>query len=508
VLVPVAVAVAATAVGAWYTPVMIDRAGSFLALILAAPLGIIAPGCASHDGHGDHGDLPPAPPLIEPEPWTGDVDLPRLEDLDPDPDVVEVELEARPGTIEYLPGKSAAVWTYNGSVPGPLLEANVGNEIVVRFTNNLPEPTTIHWHGMRVPAAMDGTAAVQQPVPPGGTFEYRFRALDAGTFWYHPHVRTDVQVQMGLYGAIVIRDPDEPAMPAITERVLLLSDALIDPDTGELDPRRDMRTRMMGLEGNLVLVNGRRSNVVLPARAGRYERWRIVNGSSARYYDLAIEGGELVQVGTDGGLLEAPRSRSRLLLTPGERADVLVGGAGTAPGGQSLLRAAPYERAHGAGSSEAVSVLRLAYDETPAEAVPALPAFLREISPPSPGATVRTLRLGERMTGESVVFLINGQAYPDVTPIITRVGEVETWEIIDETGMDHPFHLHGFSFQVLSRGGVTEPERAWKDTVNVRADETLRIAVAFDDRPGHWMYHCHILEHEEGGMMGHLDLRP
>ena len=145
---------------------------------------------------------------------------------DPGRRVVAVDLEARAIDWTFTPGAPVRAWGYNGQIPGPTLEGRVGDVLQVRFTNRLEQPTTIHWHGLRVPAAMDGTEMVQWPVAPGETFTYRFRLPDAGTFWYHPHSNETVQLEMGLYGALIVRGADEPQLDA--ERVLVLDDVRLD----------------------------------------------------------------------------------------------------------------------------------------------------------------------------------------------------------------------------------------------------------------------------------------
>ena len=167
---------------------------------------------------------------------------------------VTLELDARETEWEFAPGRTIRGFAYNGQVPGPLIEANVGDTIEVRLTNNLPQPTTIHWHGIRVPAEMDGTEAVQPPVEPGETFEYRFVVPDAGTFWYHSHTNETEQLERGLYGALIVRGSGEPRFDG--ESVLLLDDLKLDAD-GEVAPFGDEHEHHAGREGEVRLVNGR-----------------------------------------------------------------------------------------------------------------------------------------------------------------------------------------------------------------------------------------------------------
>jgi FtsP/CotA-like multicopper oxidase with cupredoxin domain len=445
------------------------------------------------------------------QPSADDVDLgpATLEDVDPSPGRVEVELRAAPARWDFLPGKPADVWAYHdgaasdaeGSVPGPLLELELGDEVVVHFRNELPEETTIHWHGMRVPNASDGTLASQVAVAPGESFDYRFTATDAGLFWYHPHVAGDVQVERGLYGAVIVRGGVEPEVAA--DRVLVLDDVKVEAD-GLLSTRTVNLDVMLGRQGNVLLVNGRKrpSLSVVP---GSRERWRFVNTANGRYFRLSLAGHELLIIGYDGGLLVEPYATESLLVAPGERYDVLVELDGEA--GQRLpLQTLHYDRGHEIPDPGPLDVLELVFGEAAADPPGPLPASWGEIDPLSvpAGATVRPFVLSEdETTAEEPRFYINDQAFPDVPMLEVDRDAVEVWEIQNDAEMDHPFHLHGMFFQVLDDTGAPAEPLAWKDTVNVPREQTLRFAVRYDAE-GMWMYHCHILEHAERGMMGEL----
>src|ERR671932_1535929 len=230
---------------------------------------------------------------------------------------VAVKLAAREVDWEYAPGRSVAGNTFNGQVPGPAIEAEVGAPLVVELTNELSEPTTIHWHGLRVPADMDGTESVQRAVEAGERFEYRFVVPDAGTYWYHSHVNETEQLERGLYGALGVRDSDEPTLDR--ERVLLLDDLKLGAD-GDLAPFGDHHELHEGREGDVRLVNGRQEPE-LEMAAGQVERWRIVNTANTRYVRLSIGGRPFSILGTDGGLLPEPLPVRETLVTPGERVD-------------------------------------------------------------------------------------------------------------------------------------------------------------------------------------------
>ncbi|MBK7580151.1 MAG: multicopper oxidase domain-containing protein [Myxococcales bacterium] len=179
--------------------------------------------------------------------------MPRAKDLDPSPGVFELELEAGVGKARYVAAGTTPVWTYNGTSPGPLIELAVGDRLKAHFSNALPEETTVHWHGLRIPAAMDGTMAMQNPTQPGGTFEYEFVVKDAGLFWFHPHVRSDEQVEKGLYAPIVVRGPNEPS--ADREVVWMLDDVALEAD-GSRPEYLDDESKMLGRHGDTLLVNG------------------------------------------------------------------------------------------------------------------------------------------------------------------------------------------------------------------------------------------------------------
>ncbi len=224
------------------------------------------------------------PVSLQPEGWDRDLKLPEATDRNPDPHIVEVDIDARIAPVEVAPGVRADAWTYNGGIPGPLIRAHVGDRLIVHFTNHLPQPTTIHWHGIRVPIEMDGVPDVSQPaVPTGGSFTYDFVVPDAGLFWYHPHVMSAAQVGFGLYVALLVEDPAEQVGVA-DDTVIVLSDIGIN-EHGELDSPDSGGTTGMafGREGGYVLVNGKvRPKLVM--RSGAPQRWRIVNTAKSRFF--------------------------------------------------------------------------------------------------------------------------------------------------------------------------------------------------------------------------------
>jgi FtsP/CotA-like multicopper oxidase with cupredoxin domain len=450
----------------------------------------------------------PAAPLAardvsQPAGWADDLAMPIPQDLNPDPNVLEIELEARISDVEILPGFKTPAWTYNGSVPGPLIRAKVGDRLIVHFTNSLPEPTTIHWHGLRVPNEMDGApGATQEPIPTDGAFRYEFELRDAGTYWYHPHTDSSAQVGRGLYGAIVVEDPADPKAFG-DDLVLLLSDMGLN-EQGELLPADSGGNfgDLFGREGAVLLVNGK----VLPTlkvRNGKQQRWRIINATRARYYNIRLRNHRFMRLGGDNGLAARAEDIYNLIVTPGERADAVFTPA-DAPGTTNVLRWVPTERGYGSTFNRASEeMLRI---ETVADAPVTpepIPTDLRAIEPLDiSNARHRTLDLTIAITS-TVEMGINGVPYWNAKPLEVELGATEVWRIVNNTDFSHPFHLHGYFFQVLDDTRVPE----WKDTVNVPTKSELTIAVRFDDRPGAWMYHCHILDHADAGMMGHLVVR-
>ncbi|HEX2874238.1 MAG TPA: multicopper oxidase domain-containing protein, partial [Polyangiaceae bacterium] len=267
--------------------------------------------------------------------------LTPVSDLSADPGTLEIELEALEASRQYKAGRDTPVWAYNGTVPGPLIDAHVGERLVVHFTNSLPESTTIHWHGVRLPAAMDGTLRMQDPVLPGGSFEYEFELKDPGLFWFHPHIRSDEQVEKGLYGVIRVRGYSEPEVDQ--ESIWVLDDVNVLPD-GSLSMYLDDNSKMLGRQGNTLLINGE-PNARLTWRSGTLQRVRIVNVANGRFFNLSLPGYRWRVIGTDGGLLPEAFETERLLLSPGERYDILVI-PNEKPGTELALMNDSYERGH------------------------------------------------------------------------------------------------------------------------------------------------------------------
>jgi bilirubin oxidase len=421
--------------------------------------------------------------------------------------VVELDLTASPTRLELVPGKMTGAWAYNGTVPGPTIELREGDFVTVHFHNKLAQQTTVHWHGLHLPAVQDGSPL--HAVLPGKSRDYVFRIPlgSAGTYWYHPHpdMTTTEQVSKGLYGALIIRPAKDP-LAGVRERLLVLSDNRFQAD-GTVDlphhttPQGNVDAQN-GREGDVLFVNGQ-TMPTLSIKPGEWQRLRIINAAAARVFRFAIPGQKLVHVGNDGGLFEKPREVDELLVANSERVEVLVRGG--EPGSRAVLRTLPYDRydiqtrPKDWDQPRDVVELRTSTDApAPDYTIPGSLRVVRAISTKLVAAR-RTIVFAQGMINNKLMDMQR-------VDIRSRLNTTEIWQIENVVGMDHPFHLHGFQFQVLDRAGVPEPYLSWKDSVNVPKHSKLRIVVRFENFPGKWMYHCHILDHEDMGMMGILEV--
>lgn len=442
---------------------------------------------------------------LAPAGWDSQIRLIEPQDKNPDPRILEIDITAKVTTVEVAPGKRVNAWTYNGGLPGPFVRARVGDRLIAHFKNELPEPTTIHWHGVRVPIEMDGVPGISQPaVKTGESFTYDFQLNDPGLYWYHPHVMSAAQVGFGLYGALLVEDPDDGVnVPDVL--TLVLSDiGFYQNGTLESAESGGPAGMVFGREGVHVLVNGK-IKPHLQARAGAPQRWRVVNTAKSRFFMLDMEGQQFVKIGTDGGLQERPVTSQTVLVTPGERVDLIVAPTGP-PKSSIVLRAVLYNRGYGSVEFRSIEeLMTINLTDQPALPKPALPTVTRQISPPSAtGATSVNLVLTlppQNSLGKSE-FRINGVPFWKAKPYLAKLGETQLWTIRNDTKWDHPFHLHGYFFIPVDDKGQPLRPMTWKDTMNIPMETTARFLVTFDERPGEWMFHCHILDHAEGGLMG------
>jgi len=398
------------------------------------------------------------------------------------------------------------VWTYNGSVPGPELRFRQGERLRVEVENALSAPTTVHWHGIRLPNAMDGVPGLTQaPIAAsGGKFVYEFDLPDAGTYWYHPHLGDGEQLARGLYGALVVEERDPPAVDR--DLVWILSDWRLDQEAAL---RRDFASVMdashAGRIGNTVTVNGMVRDA-FGVRAGERLRLRLINASNARIYGLSFGGHQPWVVALDGHPV-APHWFERVVLGPGMRADVILDCTGD-PGSAHRVVDDFYR-------GRAYELLKLQYSAEPRlrdafEPAPRLAA--NPVKEPSPSAEPERIVLAGGMMGEmpnqrshkGVFWTLNGKPVPhdhhDQPPLRSlKLGQSYRIELVNRTAWHHPMHLHGHVFRVLSKNGQEVLPRQWADTVLLDPDSRAEIALVADN-PGDWMLHCHVLEHQATGM--------
>ncbi len=435
-----------------------------------------------------------------------------LEDTSLAADEFEATLVAAPHFASLLVGRTTELWTYNSAFPGPVIELWEGQRVTIDFANRLGLASTIHWHGLAVPPDQDGSP--MDPVAPGADRAYTFDVPigSAGTYWYHPHAHqtTTLQVGHGLAAPIIVRSAHDP-LAALPEATLMVTSLALDRNA-QVAPGAPAMGGMGGMPiagaGDL-LVNGQKGPVHAMA-PGATERWRIINATADRYLRLGLDGHRFAVVGTDGGLLGQPLpDLSEWLLAPAQRVEIVV----TIAARQSA-RYALRDLGHSGGMSGGPggALMTVETGRTPAQAPFELPAVLRPVADLGDASARQRVVLSGAGMGMMGAFLINGKPFEmNRVDLETTVGRVELWDLVNTTFMDHPIHIHGTQFQVVARtlGGLAAPAAyaAWLDTVNVPAGETITIKTR-QAMPGKRMFHCHILPHEDAGMMAVLDVKP
>jgi FtsP/CotA-like multicopper oxidase with cupredoxin domain len=479
---------------------------------------------------------------------------------------VELALTAAASEVSLLPGAPTRVWQFTarllrgpastlqrleGSYLGPVIRLRRGQRVRVRFINQLGEPSIVHWHGLDVPELADGHPRLA--VNDGAEYAYDFEITNrAGTYWYHPHphMRTAPQVYQGLAGLLLVSDPEEDALGlpgAESELLCVLQDRRFDATNqlvyastargagrgmgmgrGGMGGMAQMMETMNGWLGDRMLVNGRVQPTVDVDR--RTYRVRLLNGSNARFYKLAWSDGSPVTVlGGDGGLLERARTQPAVTLAPGQRADLLLDLSAHTRGSNVQLQSLPFPSAHVGrvgmmgetarvpqGAPLTLMTLRVSGAQGPQYRVPERLSThdFREAA----SAPIRRVPL----TFMQMEWLLDGRVFDlvDVADVETVApGATHIWEFVNQPNpmgmaMGHPIHLHGPQFRVLSRSGGSANalreginDAGWVDTVLVLPGEIVRVQVTFSRHPGLYLYHCHILEHEDMGMMRNFRIR-
>lgn len=458
---------------------------------------------------------------------------------------VEFVLTAAPDEVPLLPGAPTRVWRFTGrllkgptdtleilpgSYLGPVIRLRRGQRVRVRFANQLGEESIVHWHGLDVPEHADGHPRLA--IGDGAEYVYEFEVTNrAGTYWYHPHphMRTGPQIYRGLAGVLLVSDDDERAVglpSGEAELVCVLQDRRFDARNQLVYQGGGMMAMMNGFLGDRVLASGL-PQPVREVDAG-WHRVRLLNGSNARIYKLAWSREQVMTViGGDGGLLERPIDRRTLTLAPGQRADVLLDLRGVRAGtdvhldslafpaadaggvGMMMGNAAPVPN----GAPLRVMTLRVRARAGPAFHLPErLPAFDASWFDGA-GANLRRVPIAFRQ----MQWLLGGRTFAmqeAAAEETVAAGSTHVWEFVNQANgmgmeMAHPIHLHGRQFRVLGRSGGRATnalgegivDAGWRDTVLVLPGETVRVQTTFTRHPGLYLYHCHILEHEDMGMM-------
>lgn len=439
-------------------------------------------------------------------------------------------------------GSEESIQTLSGSYLGPIFRVRRGQRVQVHLKNELSDPTIIHWHGLRIPEAMDGHP--RYAVAPGKSYDYDFQVINrAGMYWFHPHPHqlTGPQVYYGLAGLFIVSDEEEAALGLPSgeyDLPLVIQDRTFDSQNQMVYLANGMMDQMIGFLGDTILVNGA-PDASMDVKASTY-RLRLLNGSNSRIYKLAWQDGTpLTVIATDGGLLEEPVSREYITLGPGERAELWMDFSGRAAGSEMKLISLPFSGFSGGmmmgGSSlpngAALDIIRLKIGEKGPEVIP-LPERLSAIERHNENDAVnknnpRSFSLamqGMTHTINNRLFEMDAVAQDE----IVRLGDLEVWEFVNLEGggggmgmgmgmmnieMPHPMHIHGVQFQVLERqiargfesvyqelsSGFVD--NGWKDTVLVMPGEAIKVLVRFENYTGMYLYHCHNLEHEDAGMM-------
>ena len=443
------------------------------------------PSDAGSDSMNDAGQALPIPAL--------------LEDTNPEPGRAEYTLRVQSGTTQIIGEQPTPTLGYNGSYLGPAIKLTKGEEVQMHVTNELGEATSVHWHGLEVEGTEDG--GPHQVIAAGETWNPSFTVNQpAATLWFHPHVigTTAIQVYYGLAGLLLIEDENSKSLGlpddyGVNDIPLVLQDRSFNQDGSFL-----YVTNMMdGAFGDYILVNGAIAPNLEVSQVKM--RFRVVNGANARNFNLELaDRSTYHQIASDGGLLEAPVLTESLFISPGERAEIIV----------DFSKYDEGEVVELISDNALVMTFRIG---GASEDITVVPKRLADIERLDERLAIGTKSI--ELDGMGHMVTLNGRKF-DMHRIDDNVtlGDIEIWEITTTGAMmmgspGHPFHIHGTQFQILSRSGKAPGanERGWKDTVFVRANETVRIIVRFNYE-GVFMYHCHILEHEEAGMMGQLEV--
>jgi blue copper oxidase len=420
-------------------------------------------------------------------------------------------LKSQFSSSEILNGRRSATFAYGNGLLGPTIKANKGETVNVTLQNNLAEETNIHWHGLILPENMDGHP--KDVAQPGGSLQYVLPIQQrAGMYWYHPHSHgsTGKQVFMGLAGLFVVNDPEETALQLPSgefEIPLIVQDKHFEGSDLDYSPNSD--ERMMGYLGEQITVNGIHSPYLNVS--SDWYRLRILNGSTARVYNLSLTNGiPLHIIGSDGGLLTSPESVSGIMLGPGERLDVLVDFSKLPIETEVYLVSSAFSKFNEQGR-QGFNLMKFKVDRAGSSSF-SLPSSLSIINSldKNIAAKTRTFDISAMVSGghsSMGMHSINGKTFEmDRVDETVTAGSMEVWVFDNSRGDEiHPMHIHGVQFQVLERTGgrnqIIPSEKGWKDTVLVMPGEKVSVIMNFPQYKGIFVFHCHNLEHEDDGMM-------
>ena len=394
------------------------------------------------------------------------------------------------------------VWSYNGQIPGPLIRARVGTTMVIDFANRLKEPSSIHWHGLRIENAMDGVPGVtQDPVGPGENFIYRLKLEEAGTFWYHPHFNSSEQLERGLKGVFIVEEAER--QPWSQDWVWLMDDWLLQKD-GTIYPQFNTGRDLMhdGRWGNAPTINGI-SRPEYQAKAGERIRLRLINGANARIFSPYIEGLPANVIAVDGKPVTQIFSLKRFVLSPGNRIDLDI----TIP-----------EHTRGKIFTVEDRFTRKAFQLASIKVVQSEPVTPPDLTPPTaadfiPAQMFANVKVSKTWDFNAtrggkfgIGWTMNRQLWPDADKAEYRLGEPQKVTFKNSSSRLHPMHIHGVFFRVLERNRKKAVEPFTRDTVLVGPRESVTIGFV-PEHPGIWLTQCHILEHAEAGMMTTIDVK-
>jgi FtsP/CotA-like multicopper oxidase with cupredoxin domain len=423
-----------------------------------------------------------------------------------------IHLNAGPNSANILKGKTTNTFSYGDGILGPVIKVNSGQTVNVNLRNNLSEETNIHWHGLVLPESMDGHP--RYVASPGGSMNYELPIHQrAGTYWYHPHPHghTARQVFMGLAGMFIVNDSEESSLNLPSgeyEIPLIIQDKRFSGNTLDYSPNEE--EMMLGYLGENIIVNG--VHAPFTKVASTWYRLRLLNGSTARVYNLAFtESLKFHIIGSDGGLLKSPEQASSILLGPGERLDVLIDFSGLPVGKEIFLVSSKFSKYNKQGR-QSFRIMKFKVDRTETSAF-SLPLNLSAFKIINPSQAIKTRHfdiaatVGEMRSGGMGRHAINGRTFEmDRVDETVQAGTTEVWEFNNLAGDEiHPMHIHGVQFQVMERTAgrneIIPSEKGWKDTVLVMPGEKVKVIMTFPQYTGTFVFHCHNLEHEDDGMM-------